>query len=236
MQSDPTGTLSATEAARLLKVETRTLRQMVRRGLIRPVSRGPANRLRFHLSDIAAASRVRNARLELHLVSNVAHQALALAENTERRLGELYTLLGIGFSPLSTGQEAVAQLFEEAEHLLEQKKLELTVEEVRTWARTFLAMTESYLLLTEDTLGRQETWQTFVTLAEKLCEQAPRGQFTFHKDLESAYGFLEAGRRNVFSCAFFFVRNRHGHKVAVDLFPERRKTLDDAILAFLPQV
>ena len=76
-------------------------------------------------------------------------------------------------------------------------------------------------------MGRAETWQAFVTLAEKLCEQAPRGMFNFHKDLESAYGFLEAGRRNMLSCAFFFVRNRHGHQAAVDLFPDRRKSLDE---------
>lgn len=236
MGSDLTGTLSVPEAARLLKVETRTLHQMVRRGLIRPVSKGAANRLRFHLSDVAAASRIRNARLELHLVSNVAHQALALAEMNERRLDELYALLGIGYAVLPTDPEAVAQLFTEAEHLLEYEKPELSVEEVRNWARTFLAMTESYLRLVEDALGRAEPWQVFIDLSEKLCEQAPTGQFNFHKDVESAYGFLEAGRRNVFTCSFFFVRNRHGHTVAVELFPERRKTLDDAILAFLPQV
>jgi len=230
------GTLSAPEAARLLKIETQTLHQMVRRGLIRPVARGAANRLRFHLSDIAAASRIRNARLELHLVSNVAHQALAIAEMNERRLDELYTLLGIGSSPLDTEQEAVIKLFSRAEHLLEHEAPLLSTEEVKTWARILLAMTEAYLRLVEETVGRAETWKVFVDLAEKLCEQAPRSQFNFHKDLEAAYGFLEAGRRNIFSCAFFFVRNRHGYEVATDLFPERRKSLDDAVLAFLPRV
>lgn len=236
MQSDLAGTLSAQEAARILKVETRTLRRMVRRGLIRPVSQGAANRLRFHLSDVAAASRIRNARVELHLVSNVAHRALALAEMTEQRLDDLYTLLGIGYAPLSTDPEAVTKLYSEAECLLQVKDPELSIDEVRTWARAFMAMTETYMRLMEDTVGRAETWHVLVDLAEKLCEQAPKGFFNFHKDLEAAYGFLEAGRRNVFSCAFFFVRNRHGHQIAIELFPERRKTLDDAVLAFLPQV
>lgn len=236
MGSDLAGTLSAEEAARILKMETRTLRQMVRRGLIRPAAKGAANRLRFHLSDIAAASRIRNARVELHLVSNVAHRALALSEMTERRLEELYTLLGIGCSVLPVDADAVTQLYLDAEHLLELKEPDLTIDEVRAWARAFLAMTESYLRLTEETVGKVEVWGTFVNLAEKLCERAPKGQFNFHKDLESAYGFLEAGRRNVFACAFFFVRNRHGHHIAVELFPERRKTLDDAILSFLPPV
>jgi hypothetical protein len=97
-------------------------------------------------------------------------------------------------------------------------------------------MTETYLRLTEDTVGAGEAWRVFVDLAEKLSEQAPRELFNFHKDIESAYGFLEAGRRNVLACAFFFVRNRHGHSIAVELFPDRRKTLDEAVLAFLPQV
>jgi excisionase family DNA binding protein len=230
------GTLTTQEAARLLKVETRTLRRMVRRGLIRPVAQGAANRLRFHLSDIAAASRIRNARIELHHVASVAHQALALAELTEHRLNELYTLLGIGYAPLPTDTTSVTRLYQEAERLLEVEEPELSVEEVQRWARLFLAMTPAFLRLTEEALGQPEIWQTFVTLAEKLCEQAPRGLFNFHKDLESAYGFLEAGRRNAFSCAFFFVRNRHGHHAALELFPDRRKTLNEAVLAFLPQV
>lgn len=236
MGSDPAGTLSAPEAARLLKVETRTLRRMVRRGLIRPVAQGAANRLRFHLSDIAAASRIRNARLELHQVAGVAHQALALAELTEHRLNELYTLLGIGYAPLPTDPTSVTQLHEEAEHLLEIPHPELPVDEVRRWASVFLTMTGAFLRLTEEVVGTTEAWQPFVALAEKLCEQAPRELFTFHKDLEAAYGFLEAGRRNVFSCAFFFVRNRHGHHAALELFPDRRQNLDEAVLAFLPQV
>lgn len=236
MGSDLTGTLSTQQAARLLKVETRTLRRMVRRGLIRPVAQGAANRLRFHLSDIAAASRIRNARLELHQVANVAHQALALAELTEHRLNELYTLLGIGYAPLPTDPISVERLYQDAERLLEVEEPELSIEEVQHWARLFLALTPAFLRLTEEVLGRAETWQTFVTLAEKLCEQAPRELFNFHKDFESAYGFLEAGRRNVFSCAFFFVRNRHGHHAALELFPDRRKTLNEAVLAFLPQV
>lgn len=236
MGSDLTGTLSVQEAARILKVEPRTLRRMVHRGLIRPVSLGAANRLRFHLSDIAVASRIRNARVELHQVSNVAHRALAIAEMTERKLEDLYTLLGIGYTMLSTDPESVAGLYSEAERLLELDEPALSIEDVRYWARTFLAMTDAYLRLVEDSIGRAEAWQVFVNLAEKLCEKAPRGMFNFHKDLESAYGFLEAGRRNIFACAFFFVRNRHGHNVALELFPDRRRTLDEAIHEFLPQV
>ena len=236
MGSELIGTLSVQEAARILKVEPRTLRRMVHRGLIRPVSQGSANRLRFHLSDIAAASRIRNARIELHQVSNVAHRALAMAEMTERRLEELYTLLGIGYTVLSTDPDSVTALYTEAAYVLEAKEPELSVEDVRHWARTFLAMTEAYLRFTEDSIGSAEVWQVFVNLAEKLCERAPRGMFNFHKDLEAAYGFLEAGRRNVSACAFFFVRNRHGHNIALSLFPDRRKTLDDAVLAFLPRV
>jgi len=236
MGSDPAGTLSAQEAARLLKVTTQTLRQMVKKGTIRPIANGSASRLRFHLSDIATASRIRNAKLEPHMISNVAHQALALAEMNERRLDELYSLLGIGYSPLPTDADSVTALFLDAEYLLESGKVELAVDDVRKWARVFLAITESYLRLVEDTIGKAETWNVFVCLAEKLCEQAPRTEFNFHKDIESAYGFLEAGRRNLFSCAFFFVRNRHGHIIANELFPERRKSLDEAVLAFLPQV
>lgn len=235
MQSDHTGTLSSQEAAEILKVETSTLRQMVRRGLIRPVGKGAVNRLRFHLSEVAAASRIRNARVELHTVSNVAHRALALAEMTEQRVQELYTLLGIGYSPLPVDATAVVRMFNEAEQLLELEEPMLSVDDVRSWAKAFLAMTTSYFTLTEDSVGRSETWNVYVDLVEKLCEQAPRGLFNFHKDLEAAYGFLEAGRRNVFSCAFFFVRARHGMRVATELFPERRKNLDEAVLAFLPE-
>lgn len=236
MGSDHAGTLSSAEAARILKIEPRTLRQMVRKGLIRPHAAGAANRLRFHLSEIAVASRIRNARVELHLVSNVAHRALALAESTERRLEELYTLLGLGYAVLPTNVEAVTRLHADAELLLGTGCNDLPVEEVRAWARTFLAMTETYLRLMEDTTGSTTAWQLLVDLAEKLCEKAPKALFNFHKDIESAYGFLEAGRRNMLSCAFFFVRNRHGHNIAVTLFPDKRKTLDDAVLAFLPQV
>jgi hypothetical protein len=145
-------------------------------------------------------------------------------------------LLGIGCAPFPTDSVSVERLYQDVERLLEVEEPELSIEEVQHWARLFLALTPAFLRLTEEVLGRAETWQTFVTLAEKLCEQAPRELFNFHKDFESAYGFLEAGRRNVFSCAFFFVRNRHGHHAALELFPDRRKTLNEAVLAFLPQV
>lgn len=234
MQSD-SGTLSSQEAAEILKIETSTLRQMVRRGLIRPIGKGAANRLRFELSEVVAASRIRNARVELHAISNVAHRALAMAEMTEQRVQDLYTLLGIGYSPLSVETDAVAGLFQEAEHLLELEDPMLSVSDVRSWASAFLAMTGSYLTLTEETIGKTDTWNVYVSLAEKLCEQAPRGLFNFHKDLETAYGFLEAGRRNVLSCSFFFVRDRHGLHTAMSLFPDRKKNLDEAILAFIPE-
>lgn len=232
----PAGTLSTNEAAKILKVDPRTLRRMVRQGLVRPAAKGPDHLLRFHAADVHAASRLRGTTVEPHRISTIARQALALAEATERRLEELYTLLGIGYVVLPTDSHAVANMYNEAAKLLECDAPEPTVEEVQYWARLFLAVTPAYLRLVEDAVGEQDAWHVLVELAAKLCERAPVATFRFHKELESAYGFLEAGRRNVFSTAFFFTRNRHGRDVAVELFPDGRKTLDEAVLAFLSRV
>lgn len=211
---------------------------MVYQGLLPPVTRpgerkGSSRTWRFELKDVLALAKAKERKVSATLALHTAERALAMAEATRRTVLQLCTFLGINNPELPTDDDSVIELFIEVRRLSKVPMLAFTEKDVLYWARTFIAMTERYLVLAEDLTAEPTLWQLYLGFAQKIMEQAPVERFTFEKTLEAAYGYLEAGRRHLQATAFFFVRNRRGHDVASRLFPDGRQNLDEAVIGLL---
>lgn len=234
----PPGTLSTFEVAKILKVSVGTVHNMTRQGALHPTRipspKGTGKKVpRYFLPDVIAASEARTKEYDLPTVASFALRALAYAEAAQRDLAQLKSLLGLDHTVLATDEESCIELYLKTQERLRTMDVLPPVKEVFFWAKTFMAITESYLRVAEEHTADPNGWKLFYDLAQRMSESAPRAQFEMNKNLESAYGFLEAGRRNLRTASYFFVRTRRGEAAAVRLFPDGRINLDDGVMALL---
>lgn len=228
--------MSAAEAAETLGVQLRTLNKMVRNGLIQPTrSKGKTiASYTFRSSEVTALAELRYKKLDLAAVQSIAMRAYVSARGVERRVTLLYELLGLELPALETDESGVVQLFIAAQDAAADDDLTLTAQGVRKWATIIHAIDEAYLRLIEQYTGSEEPWEPFFSLAQKLCADVPRRTFLFNKDLETAYGCLEAARRHLRAVMYFFYKEKHGGKAANKAFPEMDdRGIDAEIASFL---
>jgi hypothetical protein len=210
-------TVSYAEAAKLLGVQTAAVGYLVRSGIIRPIETGHNFKRRLLVREVAALAEVRGKKLTLPEVAGLALRAYALSKGNDQVIQELCHLLGVNHHALETTQEAVLALYLRARDTLTDLE-QPDAEQVLEWARIFLAMNEGYLKLTEDHTANETPWQPFLAAAQKLSEEAPRHLFGARKELESAYGYLEAARRHLRHLAYFYVRDKSGARTANKAF------------------
>ncbi len=233
MGSTAPGLVTTAEAAKMLGLDVTTFRSMVRRGMIHPAhGKGAGGSSLFALSDIAALADLRFQNLDLATVATMAMRALVLSRNNEKRLNHVTNLLGLNVPSLGTTESEVIALFIEAQDLVQEDE-ELTAAEAHRWAGIFYAMDEAYLRLVAHYGSTNEPWEPFLALAQKLCENAPRAVFSFNKELESAYAYLEAGRRHLRTVVYFYFRAKNGARAADASFLEMDGSIDAEIAGLL---
>src|SRR5258708_7818218 len=125
------------DAAGMLGVHERTVRQWVRRGILRPLYRG--KRLFFALPDVTALADLGGERLSLDTLAKLAHVADARSRSVELRVRELYDVLGLNRADLDRSEAAVLECFDGATDALESKE-PLPAQARRQWADRFFGM------------------------------------------------------------------------------------------------
>ncbi len=211
--------IDPTEAGQLLGVTREHVHHLVRSGMLRPryaKERGRQAPMRFHREEVAALVETREKKTyDLQKIAGQAAQAFAMARQLERRVELLENFLGRMTWPLETDEESVVALYARAQDA--QQEPDTSIAGVMDWARTFIAMGDEYLDLTEAFTGDENCWKVFKDLSDIMIFAVPRDRINFDRELEAAYGYLDVGRRHLQTMSFFYIRNRFGNHVAKEL-------------------
>jgi len=208
------------EAAKLLGIAPRTLREYINRGFIQAKRDKGSGHIRVSLHDAAAFAGNLLGGWDLVNVAKAAVRALVSAHNAERRLGRLEALLGVDSTVLDTSEEGVSTFYQGCSDLMADYTEDMSATDVLEWAYKLSNVTEEYLKLVTLYVADPEPWELFLNLAQKLYDSAPRSRFHSRKDLEAAYGYVASARRHLRQVAFFYIRNKYGAKKAAELLPE----------------
>ena len=225
-------TVSVAEAAKLLGVTDRTVRNYIDNGVLHRV--GPVRLGRVLLHDITAFAPILAKCFDFAAIARTTLRAMVTAVRAERRLDRLEALMGIDSYILPTDEVDVQAFHLKCTETALSYTTDFSANDVLQWAYSLSAITEEYLQLVELVTYDNEPWAPYMELGRKLVEAAPKDMFSKYKDLEVAYAYLNAGRRHLRQVAYFYIRNKHGAKKANDAYPEVQKdTIDSDILSLL---
>lgn len=227
------GLLSSEETAEMLDISTRQLNRLCHSqtlNAIFPNGKGMRSPRFFKESDVMAYLEIKDKKLDLPTLATLSRQAYVTSRAVERQLEQLMYYLGIDLPQLSHKRADVMRLYVQAEDALEIADRDIKPEKVLEWARVFYAVGEEYLWLIENLLEDPEPWKMLLELANDLYKNAPRTKFNNDKKLASAYGFLDAGRKNLRNVSYFYIRNNHGPRAASLAFPVAHGDKDERII------
>ena len=209
--------LTTEEAAEVIGISVRQLNRLCRSQVLNAVF--PQNKgRRFRESDVMAYLEIKDKKLDMPTLAIMSRQAYATSRAVEQQLEQLLFYLGVDIPRLGCGVADVIRLYVQVEDALDDEE-ELDRDKVLDWARIFYAVTEDYLGLIKAELEDPEPWKKMLDLANQLYKNAPREKFNIDKELASAYGFLDAGRRNLRNVSYFYIRNSLGPRAASAAFP-----------------
>jgi hypothetical protein len=213
--------VSLPTAARMLGVTARTIHLMCRQGLLDPVYKKPRGPKHFPVNEVAALAEVRHKKMDLPAVAALSMRAFVIAKANERRLDELFRLLGLRRKVLGTTTTEVVEVYEKAAAALEVERMPL-IHELEDWAATFFAIDEAYLRLVISCTASEEPWKVFLDLATKYANNRKFEYFDAVPELRAAYDQLEAARRNLRMVAYMFCRETKGVSLANTVFGTRQ--------------
>lgn len=222
--------VSLSHAARMLGVSTKTIHSWCRRGLLHPTYKAVRGGRHFPMHEISALAEIIHQKMDLGDVATIATRALVTAKANERRLNELFQLLGLKRKALDTTPHEVLSLYEQALQRLDFSP-QPTIQELDDWAATFYGMDEEYLRLVSKYTASPEPWKVFLDLAAKLAGNRAFECFDAMPELKAAYSHLEAGRRHLRMAAYLLCRQMHGVTKTNDLFG--KETVTDTLLAVM---
>ena len=214
--------LTPKEAAEILDISVRQLNNLCHSNTLSALypDGGGLNASRFFDEDaVMAYLEIKDKKLDISQLAAITRQAYVISRATERKLEQVMHYLGLDLPHLSHKRADVLRLYVQVEDALEIADRDLKPEKILEWARIFYAVGEEYLWLIEEVVEDPEPWKTLLELANTLYKNAPRREFNNDKRLASAYGFLDAGRKNVRNVAYFYIRNKHGVQLASLAFP-----------------
>lgn len=209
--------VSLPTAARMLRVTARTVHAMCRQGLLDPIYKEGRSLKYFPVQEIAALAELRQQKMDLPAVATIAMRAFVTAKANERRLDELFRILGLKRKVLETTATEVASVYEQAIKATDIDRMP-TIHELEDWAGTFYAIDEAYLRLVAQCTASEEPWKVFLDLATKLANNRKWEYFNAVPELRAAYDQLEAARRHLRIVSYMFCRESKGVQLANNLF------------------
>lgn len=213
--------VSVRTACRMLGVAPRTLDAMVRQGTIDAVYTGPRATRKFAVHEVAALAEIRHRKMDLPQTAALAMRAFVTAKANERRLDELFKILGLKRIVLETTTTEVVSLYEKAQLALDTERMP-TIGELEEWAGIFYAIDESYLRLVQQCTASEEPWKLYLDLSTKYANGRKYEYFDAVPELRAAYDQLEAARRHLRVVAYMFCRETKGVSLANSLFGSRQ--------------
>jgi len=222
------------EAAEVLGVSVHQVMQLARQGMLRPhyPTGQRLNAPRMYWSEeVSALAEARRRGVTLPEVSVTAAQAFATARALERRVDILEQMCGAGVPPLQLDEDSVVSMWLKVHEYKDRRITD--ADEILNWAKVFMAIGEEYFALIEKVLGKDEPWEPFLELANKLTVNCPIELLDAEPMTRIAYGWLDAGRRSLRHAAYFYIRTKHGLPEATKRFPETGCDIHDRILSHI---
>jgi DNA-binding transcriptional MerR regulator len=202
-------------AAKILDVGVDEMHYLTDQGYIKSVALTGVTRKHYHTSDVAALAEARAKRLSLNDVAAMAQKAYAISRANEQKLKNVLHFLGLDVRALGTDEEDVKSFVLQAKDALADVPAKcVEARWVYEWARQIYAVNEGYLRLIAGYIDTEEPWKNFMALLRRMMELAPLNLFGANKELESAYGYLEAAARSLRHAAYFYVRDQYGVRTA----------------------
>lgn len=221
------------EAARMLNLVPTTLHKMASRGIIQPVYRNSGREKYFSQHDISALAEIIERKIDMASVADIAMQAYVTAKSNDRRLDDLYHLLGFRRPKLGTTESEVIALFIRTQDTVNDMEPE-DAELVHEWAGIFYSVDEAYLNLVHLHTGIEEPWVVFLNLANAFVNQMPAHSFSVNPPLKSAYAYLAMSRDVLRSASYYYCRVRVGAKRANEAFRHVDDPIEDVIRLLFP--
>lgn len=152
--------------------------------------------------------------------------ALSMTHALEKRLEELYSMLGLKLCRIDRDPEGMLSFRLQAADLVDHSSINFTYHELMEWARWLNAIDEAYLNEAVQLTSNPDAWLLYLEAAQKLMEDSTKRELL--PELTTAYGFVDAARRNLRHTCYIYLRQMRGLTVAEANFPEG---VDEEILA-----
>lgn len=216
------GLLTQAEAAKLLGVSQRHLRNMARVGYIRPAKLQKRDgRPLYRPEDVHALVELRSRPLDLQSTASTAMQAHMLSRSIANKLDKLCRFLGLENNRLRTDEDSIYALHLRVQETLKEDHTELSAAAVIEWASIFNSFDEYYLQLLEDYTLSPSPWEIYLQLANDMAAAKSPDPNT---NLGFAYACLNASRRNLRHVAYFYTATKRGVRDANRLFVDQDVT------------
>lgn len=225
--------MSLAETADRLGVSAVSVRRMVRDGYLRavyPIGRSKAEQPQFRSADVAALVELRAQNLGIAEIAALAKMATLRVGALERQLARLMETVGADIPSLDFSEAGVLKLRADMESLLSLEYPNITAELVFDWARNFYVMGEEYFAAVEQHTADREPWILPFRTVAKLLAAKPQ---LHDPELDTAYRYLQLGRRFMRQAAYFYVRQQHGTRTAHRLFREVDGDVNHRILSMV---
>lgn len=219
------------QAAKMLKMSRYVLLSLCKRGVLTPIKKEGDKKKYFLLHELSAASEVLGSKLTVSDLAAIAVQAHVRSKAVERRLDEIFYLMGWYRVPLGLDEGDILLIYTRAEAVLEAPPE--TIKEVREWAEILFSIDEGYLALVAKHTDSNEPWKLFMDAAQKISANAPRSRFPGDPGLHFAYAYLEASREHLRHAAYLFCRHHLGARHANEVFRDGRTSPTEAIIQLL---
>jgi len=213
--TEPSELVSTQEAAQLLDLAPRSVRDLVAKGYLRPTAAG--THYKFRKSDVLLLAAMRQQGTDLPSVALMAAHSAARIAQLERQLHYLSVVLQVDIPSADLAADAVKSRHIKAQDTVGRRQH--TTEEVFEWARFFYAVGEEYFDAILQHVGDTEPWQLLLKTANHLMTCCTPKLVAKDTEARAAFQYLDAARRNLYHAAYFYVRRSYGARASNALFP-----------------
>jgi len=228
------GLIDAKEAAKLLEVGVQQVHRYTRKGILaayHPEGSKPGHPQLYQLEEVLAWVRHRDEKLNIRKVYATAVRAEAIAQSNRREINRLRMCMGYNLIPVEYDEASVKELCLKAEYALENPPTEVV--EVVEWAKLFFGIHKEFFQLAELYTDNPQPWRSFLALGEVVQKNCPFSRMSYDKELEAAYGYFGAARRNLGFAIHLFITLREDLAAANKVFPEAETNIYERLISHI---